>query len=414
MALFNIALSDLDINDVIALIERGASESDNVEFKQDLPSRTVDPWHSGGSIGERARNKLLEEVVAFANSLGGTLVLGMEETDDSPPRAWRLNPLPRCAELAMRLDQAAGSVIEPQIPSLKFRGIVVDESGMGVVVAEVQRSHLAPHRLKSTRECYTRRGERTELMTMREIRDLVLTTRDLTGHLESQFQAQRDSFVREHTSRAADTLRSIRVTAVPLDPDRIYIDAQRMFSTAGEELRSAGATLPDGSATIVSANLPRSYLSWRPMLRGVIGWNNDEAFSIQLELHNNGVVNLTAYLSDGESDNRVYASWFSGAVLSPILYASRIRSEVNEAGVEFGVEVELRSDESSPAILVGWGNIGETGVSPTRFTSGQVLFPRYRFGHEVGDVLNQFIRDMWNSVGQGGYSEDLTWHLAVD
>ena len=413
MTLFDRSLQVIEIGDIESLVARGISESDTVEFKEDLPSKGKDPWHSGNAVSERARNKLLEELIAFANSLGGWLVLGMAESQDSPPRAFNICPLPRCSDLAMRLEQAAGALIEPQVPSLRFQGIPIDDDGNGVVVAQVQRSHLAPHRLKPTKECDTRRGERTETMTMREIRDLVLTTRDLTDHLESQFEDRKESFNQECSKCTAEAVQSIRVSAVPLDPDRIYIDAQKQFSGPGEQLQQAAATFSDGKPTNVKALLPRSYISWRPMLRGISGSNDYEEFTIQVEIFNNGVANFTSHFSDSESANRIYPSWFTGAVLAALLFADRIRNAVNETGVEYAVEVEFHSRGPEFVMLMDWEDNMQPRLHPARFTSDKFLFPRYRFGTHIDDVLHYFVRDMWNCTGCAADTEDLTWNVTT-
>ena len=48
----------------------------------------MDAWRRN-RIGDRAKNELLEEEVAFANAYGGTLVLGVRESDAKPPVACR-------------------------------------------------------------------------------------------------------------------------------------------------------------------------------------------------------------------------------------------------------------------------------------------------------------------------------------
>jgi predicted HTH transcriptional regulator len=39
--------------------------------------------HSG-SIGDYARNQIADEIVAFANTLGGVVCVGIDETQDHP------------------------------------------------------------------------------------------------------------------------------------------------------------------------------------------------------------------------------------------------------------------------------------------------------------------------------------------
>ena len=97
----------LDIEQLCA--HGGAYESQTLEFKRDLPNRHGQPdrWGLGGDFIAYARDQLFREVVAFANAQGGTLVLGIAETKDRPPRAFQITPVPRVRELATRLEQAA-------------------------------------------------------------------------------------------------------------------------------------------------------------------------------------------------------------------------------------------------------------------------------------------------------------------
>ena len=76
--------------DIQALIAENVPESAQIEFKESLPAGKgkADAWLNGDSgIGDHARNRILEEVVAFANAYGGALVLGIAEDGAKPPLA---------------------------------------------------------------------------------------------------------------------------------------------------------------------------------------------------------------------------------------------------------------------------------------------------------------------------------------
>ena len=96
----------IGIDDVDSLIALKVPESEQIEFKATLPTkkRNTDPWVSGaGRVGDYARDAVLEEVTAFANAFGGTLLLGIRESDVRPSVAEAIAPVPRCAELSERL-----------------------------------------------------------------------------------------------------------------------------------------------------------------------------------------------------------------------------------------------------------------------------------------------------------------------
>jgi hypothetical protein len=73
--------------DIAELPAQTWPEGDQVEFKETLPQRAggVHPWLSGqASIGDYTRDEILSEVVAFANSRGSSVFLGVAETQDNP------------------------------------------------------------------------------------------------------------------------------------------------------------------------------------------------------------------------------------------------------------------------------------------------------------------------------------------
>ena len=204
--LFSLPFEEIKLSDVQELLAGGGyPESDQVEYKQYLPGRDgPDNWHKDQSkgIGDYARDKILSEIVAFANSHGGHLIIGIQESDDKPKRAIGITPAPACADLADRLRQAAFANIEPRLAFLQVKSVPTDEQGNGVLVVRVAQSRASPHRLSSTRpdtarQCYVRRGDSTETLTMREIQDLTLNSaRGLDavalrqGELRTGFQNQ--------------------------------------------------------------------------------------------------------------------------------------------------------------------------------------------------------------------------------
>lgn len=243
--LFEKNINEITSEDIDNLIQRSIGESETLELKKDLPTKgnRPDPWYDGNGIGDYARNRLLTEVIAFANSFGGILLLGIEETAEAPPRASAVNLIPRCSKLALRLEQQASMCIEPQIPGMRVRGVPYDEDDKGIVLFMINRStYLAPHRLKQTLHCYTRRGERTEELTMREIRDLVLTTRNLTDYIEQNFQKGADQFETPfaRVKKVNENVRAFSVTAVPLDPDRVNLDIQKEVELPQNAFRGVG------------------------------------------------------------------------------------------------------------------------------------------------------------------------------
>jgi predicted HTH transcriptional regulator len=170
-------LESITAADIQQLCADEVSESTELELKSDLPSKAgkqADPWYAGNAFGDYARNKIAEEVVAFANTLGGVVCIGIEESSDHPKRAVATLPLPRVHELARRLRQSVYDMIDPPLPILEAAGVEFGTNGDGVVLLRVPPSRRRPHRNQANKEVFVRRAEESVRVSMREVQELTL------------------------------------------------------------------------------------------------------------------------------------------------------------------------------------------------------------------------------------------------
>jgi len=80
-------LADIVQGDLEGLIRDGWFEDEQLDFKTSIPHKdgeNRDPWRNpptpeGRRIKEYGRDQLLATVVAFANSYGGDLLIGVRE-----------------------------------------------------------------------------------------------------------------------------------------------------------------------------------------------------------------------------------------------------------------------------------------------------------------------------------------------
>lgn len=214
-------ISDLQPADIEQIVTDAALEDEQLEFKRELPTKDgkANSWYQKqDQIGDRARNELLEEVVAFANAYGGDLILGFGETSAKPPRASSKHPVPACADLAHRLELAARDCIEPPLPRLEVRGVPTDPGGAGYVIMRTTKSAVGPHRLKPTLGCYRRSAARSQKMTMREIQDDTLAMARAFDEVDAKFESTRQRFAGHMARPLAAGARNrlgLRVTALP-------------------------------------------------------------------------------------------------------------------------------------------------------------------------------------------------------
>jgi predicted HTH transcriptional regulator len=190
-------LETITADDIRQLCADQVAEGVEFELKVDLPHKDglgKDTWYTGGGIGDRARNEIADEIVAFANTTGGVLCLGITETAEHPKRAEAIRPLPRVHELGRRLRQAVYSVIEPPLPLLEVRGVETEADGSGVVLLRVPPSRRRPHRQMLNRDVFVRRADETARLSMREVQELTIQAVSEATRIDAVIKERRTQF----------------------------------------------------------------------------------------------------------------------------------------------------------------------------------------------------------------------------
>jgi hypothetical protein len=223
------------VDDIQRLIDDKVPEGRYLEYKRDIPISDEEQKHARaagrGDPQDRSwlqkrplrafgRDKLMEELVSFANADGGVLILGMTETKSEPARADGFNLFPDVVGLERRLRDAIVDCIEPRLPFAFVKALPTEPSGEGVVILETEPSRLGPHRVRRTREATIRREDRCDQMTMAEIHDMVIRNArrfDAVGAtLEDRAKLFHETFLRT-------LLPQTPTTYIPLDPEgRIF------------------------------------------------------------------------------------------------------------------------------------------------------------------------------------------------
>jgi len=407
------SLSSITAEDLRGLIDNEWAEDELLEFKQTLSTAdgTPDRWMKDQQgIGERAKRDLFVEIVGFANSYGGDLVLGMDETASKPPRAAKLVLLPKCVELAHRLELAARDLIKPPIPTLAIRGVPIDaESGSGVVVARVPRSRGAPHRLEMRgmeKECYRRVRDRTEAMSMREIQDLTIAMRQGIEGIAERLDTQSRSFHRWAKSRtlADGTARiALRVSATPSTAE---LTVNRVHSISEVTPSNKIWPLIIGADRKKKAQLFTEFFNWRPILRGTECRNegNEERFIAQLFC--DGTVNYfasrDAIFEQGQTPRTfdhafIHPAIITAALLGVLDTAERFRNYAGAQATEYALDVEVEVSHATPLLYWREDRPDSAGV----FTAGSHRFPPYSLQEpdSWNDLLTLALRDLFDTVG---------------
>lgn len=427
MSILRKPLDQIVLADLEQLVASEARETNELEFKGALPFKPQkgqpekhDRWvEKGDRVGELARDEILEELVAFANAEGGTLVLGLHETREQPRRAERLEPLPSVTQLARRFQDAAEDLVEPRLPILEARPIVTMHDGAGYVVFRVARSALGPHRVKSTKSFPIRRGERCQEMTTREIRDLTLQlarSGDLvTERFSQRSQVQLDTFAKI-TSKPAGiapplpppNATSIRVTSMPVTPLSIpKLTTRPELWWRGDQLDCKLREKP------YDASFPFRYFGELPRTR-LRAFEADilvddvpssrivtDAGLIEFQL-----LNLRRRIDDDRiARPTIWAGWVFGLLAGTLAQIDHLRSKLAWDGVEFGLEIELLG-EGEPEFQIGSIGFGMELSWRTRLPLYSVQGPE-----SFNELASQVLLDILNAGGKNlDWPVKLTWN----
>ncbi len=370
----------------------GWPESSSVEFKQEIPGKDgkPDPWAAGGKYGEYGRDKIFKELVAFANTTGGHLILGVAETRTKPPVAAALAPIPRCHDLAERLSRAAQQ-IDPPIPNLRVAAVETVKDGSGIVIFRVPASRAAPHRVYDL-QAYVRRGTESVPMSMREIQDLALAGATRSNLTESRFADARRR-LREYAVRmksAGQIVPAFRVTAVPTAP----LSLPRLFRTEAITLHD------DYSYFNVDGRPYRAYggsaNQSRVILRGVEHYSATEGRGLSVRLYQDGAVEEDWCAGTAQS---ISISVVMAEVLRVLLAVNVLRDFGGMPDLEYLVEVEFLTEPGDNSMRIGgWDASGENSSVLPRLP---LVLPRVSYGGpaELNSALTQIHTDINDEAG---------------
>jgi len=403
-------LEHIDASDVQRLLDTGAEENISLEYKGSIPvdHGQTEPWQAGNDrILPSSRDKVLAEVVAMANAVGGVVLLGIEETKDDPPRATKKSPLRDCVRLADRFSDAAWSCIDPRLPNIEIKGIPLKDDGAGVVVFRVQPSLRRPHGLNTTRRAYLRRGTSAEMMYIREIQEMTLSAKSAVQRLEQRLEqrrlAPRDTI--ENCNALGIEKLALRVsiasTYLSTVVDQVYRRPELFPELREFRANLEGKTIrlsPPGSVQSIN------HTPIGPRLRGGFRKSvEDEAFSLCQAVYGDGLVELLFYFTSHSGGNWVYPSWALSFLSNALLTADALRGVANSPGAEMLLDLEIEGAVSSPQLgdfeELRYEGVGEREHG--RFESNPLRLPQYPVldAQSFGALVKRVMNDLREAAG---------------
>lgn len=404
------ALADITWADLEALVAGTVAEGPNLEFKRTLadPNGGDDPWIKGQDrIGRPARDELAREIVAFANAYGGLLLLGVDEEKGSGA-AQALVPLPRCADLAERLQRAIGDIVDPPMPGFDCRAIPSPSGdGTGVIALRVSGSSAAPHGYGEPPQTYVRRGTSATPMTMRDLQAVfwdARTRRERVDAIRSEHRAKLRTMFKEYEQ------------GLLLDRD-----GQRVLNTKGLLVRASA--IPQQDFEIV----PFPFNDWRTTLRpsnNLLGPNVHSAFNegyfgqkwtrtahgawaaergpASWSFRDDGTVSVLGFKAgytgqSGQNLNFHHPGWYVAFCAQVMAIADRMRRQAGRPDIPIELDLEFLHDGSAiggDRNALTWGD--DIGVMLSNVTIGPVLLT------SRSEFANTFLRleeEIWHAFG---------------
>jgi len=198
------ALNEITIADLQALIENQAPESRRLEYKRDLWTRNKD-----------GNKEFLKDISAFANSQGGDLIVGIEETEGRPNALVGVDVNDTGAE-TLALEERLQSGLEPRLSGVRPLWLTLG-NGKHILLIRVPDSLSGPHRILSTSQFYARRNGGAYPMDTHELRDAFIGGEKLRERLRAIHHADQNISHREEIPFEVSSDPSAIISVIPLD-----------------------------------------------------------------------------------------------------------------------------------------------------------------------------------------------------
>lgn len=402
MSIFSKSINEITREDIENLIKEGYTEDLHLEYKREL---SKDTWQNNQKgIAKKSKEKLAEEVIAFANTDGGILIVGIEESSDNPPRAESIYSIPNVTDLADRIRRSIYDLVDPKIPNLKTKGVPIDGE-KGVLIIKVEKSYQAPHRAKFNKECFQRRNDEKIPMTMREMKELTLKNTNVYENLQERFKELSEKFNSDfrnnkipfnHKIESNDKL-GFRISILPTSDQVVFPKIFRKVNTYDSD-ETLKIRIENNTKQITA---PVGVHRKRPILRGVL-LHGDK---LNIIIKENGLIEYTlVYKDEYKGELFLHGNWLISYFYKAMILLEKVKDYYDYFDNEFIIEIEILTN-------IGQFSIVPIGVREARFGTpvihqSNVSFPQYSYQekYEIENLINLLNDDIANLCGQDIYS----------
>ncbi len=169
----------IDESDLQALVDSKAPEGRDLEYKREYPGKA-----------DSDKIPFLAQVSAFANTVGGRLLIGMADEQGVANSCCGID-VDNPDQSTLKLEQVIRAGIEPVIVGIRIKHVRL-ENGKCVIVIEVPRSYAGPHRVNANNHSrfYARNSAGKYEMDVSEIRRSCIDTEEQFNSIK-QFRLNR-------------------------------------------------------------------------------------------------------------------------------------------------------------------------------------------------------------------------------
>ncbi|MDR3113312.1 MAG: ATP-binding protein [Endomicrobium sp.] len=209
---FNKPISKLAFEDVVNFLKQGIAENTMLDYKLMLP---------------RSNEKFAKTIAAFANSLGGTIIIGVRDEQDKPLPPF--GGIPFHQKIRGQIE----SIIQDNIDPVVFVDVATckDPNSNNMFVAvNIPQSNLTPHLVGKLKRAYVRTGQssRPEIIVHPDKLPWLLDNRRKSQNLRhillDKAESHFNNLLRAKLKTPENARAAASISLIPLYPQTPLID----------------------------------------------------------------------------------------------------------------------------------------------------------------------------------------------
>lgn len=395
MSIFEKRLDDINIEDLELLIENSVQESKRLDYKQELPSflNTSDRKNDK----EKSKKEFLKDISAFANTIGGIIIYGIEEKRDEdnkptglPERLVGLGEI-NIDKVKQGMENVIRDGLDPKLHGYEIRGIKINDiegKENVILLVKIPRSLMAPHMvLLGWNRFFTRKNTGNDPMnTTLEIKQAFLQT-DAWQKEAEELRLKRITEVRNQMFLPKLKLSNscyYLLHILPLGTNRTHVDLRKHQDTLINMLHIGGG------------------FNYRFNLEGYLVYDQDNLCEKYVQFFRNGGMEIFDTIYQCHDGSNIY---FDG---------NQVESNIKDYVTRYFGQVSPALEVEPPFViyltLCGIKSLQIRSVD--RFTSklhhqfdrDLILFPGIEIQDvsDIDDALQQLFDILWQAGGRDG------------